>query len=251
MKDIVEDMISSYETGIQRTATIFDTTQQILTGFQDSLLDTLDTKEEREGVRSQLRESLARNRSLRRKDFDNMMQGTLSIQDEREKEVRSLLKGYLNDQKGMAQGLREGLRKFQDSLTKGETQRVKEFECMIKGILAKQDERKREVTSKLKDFQKEQQEMTKKLKELLDRGSKLRARDLKSMLEEFRSRHEERMTRQKERKEEVQGMLNDFRKEREEAGKEWRSMQKKVAQRKIDSKKVISLKILVEKEKEV
>ena len=87
MQDITEDIISSYDVRIQSIGNIFDTTHQLLNGFQNSFLDV---KQERENVRTELRESLARNESLRKKDFDSMMQGILSTQDEREKEVRSL-----------------------------------------------------------------------------------------------------------------------------------------------------------------
>lgn len=252
MKGIVEEIVSSYEASVQNTVDVFSTTHQIL---QNSILDT---KQGNEKVTIQIRESLARNKSLRRKDFDSMMQGILSIQDEGEKEAKDLVNNYLNEQKEMSQDLRKGIRKFQDSFAKGEVQGGKKFQNLSKEILDKQDERKQEIASKLKDFQKEQQEMTMRLKELLAKGREIRIRDLKSMLKEFSARHEERMARQKERKEEVQSILGDFRKERKETGKNWQMMQKEMAQRRTGSpkadrctKKIIPPKILVKKEKEV
>jgi len=236
MKNITENVISSYEWSIQSIEAILDTTHQFFEGFQDSFLDT---KQERDKINGELRESLAKNESLRRKDFDNMMQGILSTQDEREKEVRNLLKTYLNEQKEMARALRENLEKFKDSIPKGEAQRVKEFQVMIKEILVKQDERKDKVTSKLKEFQKEQQEMAKRLRELLAKGKELRIKDLKSMLKEFKARHQERIARQGERRQEVKNLLGGFKKERVEAAKNWRSAQKKMAQRRTDLPKAI------------
>lgn len=209
MKNFVENLISSYETKIQSIGAIFDTTHQLLEGFQESFLDV---KQEREKVSAELREKLAKNESLRRKDFDSMMQGILSTGDEREKEVRNLLKSYLNEQKEMAQVLRERLEKFKDTLVRGEVQRVKDFQGMFKEILAKQEKRKEEVTSKLKEFQKDQQEMAKRLKEILAKGKELRIRDLKSMLKEFKAQHKGRIARQEERREEVGNLLGEFRK---------------------------------------
>ena len=223
IKNVVDDILSSYETRIQNIADTFDTTNQLLEGFQGFFLDT---KQEREKVSAELRESLAKNEHLRKKDFDNMMQGILLTQDEREKEVRNLLKNYLNDQKEMAQVLRENLEKFKNSLIKGETGRVKEFQMLIKGILVKQDGRKDEVTSKLKNFQREQQEMAKRLKELLAKGRELRIKDFKSMLKELKIQHQERMARQEERREEVRSMLEGFKKERVEATRSWQAIQK-------------------------
>lgn len=238
MKNIVEDIVSSYETRIESIESIFDTTHQLLADFQDSFLDT---RQEREKLNSELRESLAKNESLRKKDFNNMMQGILSIQDEREKEARSILRNYLNEHKEMAFALRENLSKGKDALAKGEAERIKEFQEMIKGILAKQEERKDEVTSKLKEFQKEQQEMAKRLKELLTKGSQLRIRDLKSMLKEFKAQHKERIARQEERREEVCNMLGDFKKERVEAAKNWQAVQKKMARRRASSPEAINI----------
>ncbi len=235
MKNTIENAVRSYEWSIQSIEAILDTTHQFFEGFQDSFLDT---KQEREKINGELRESLAKNESLRRKDFDNMTEGILSTQDEREKEVRNLLKTYLNEQKEMARVLRENLEKFKDSIGEGEAQRVKEFQAMIKEILVKQDERKDKVTFKLKEFQKEQQEMAKRLKELLAKGRELRIKDLKLMLKEFKEQHKERIAHKGKRREKVHTLLGEFKKERIEAAASWQTVQKK-AQRRTDSPKAI------------
>ncbi|MFA4828988.1 MAG: hypothetical protein WC855_09295 [Thermodesulfovibrionales bacterium] len=222
MKNIAENIIFSYEARIQSIGDIFDNTHLLLRGFQDSFLDTLDTKQEREKFSAELRENLAKNESLRRKDFDNMMQGILSTQDEREKEVRSILKNYLNEHKEMAFALKENLSKVKDALARGEVERVKEFHEMIKEVIANQDARKEEVTSKLKELQKEQQEMVKKLKELLAKGRDLRIKDFKAMLEEFNICHKERLSSQEKRREKVQRMLGNFKKKRVEVDRSLR-----------------------------
>ena len=223
MSNVVGNMLSSYEMRIESIGAIFDTTHHLLQSFQESFLDT---RLEREKTNNQLRENLARNESLRKKDFDRMMQDILSIQDRREEEIRELLNGYLNGQKEMAHSLRSNLAKVKDSIAKGETQRVKEFQTAINDILAKQEERKQDVSSELKEFQKNQREMAERLKELLAKGRELRIKDLKSMLAEFKIQHKERITQRKDRKEEVQNMLGGFKKERSKAAKNWQAMQK-------------------------
>jgi len=233
MKNIVESIISSYDARIQSIGAIFDTTGQLLEGFQESLLDT---RQEREKINAELRENLARNESLRKKDFDNMMRNILSAQEEREKQVRSLLKDYLNEQKEMAHALGANLTEVKDALSKGEAQRIKEFHAAITEILTKQEKRKKEVSSELKEFQKNHQEMTRRLKELLTKGRKLRIKDLKLMLAEFKIQHKERMARQKERKKEAQNVLGVFKEERLEAAENWKAMQKRIAQRKAHSR---------------
>ncbi|MBS3905444.1 MAG: hypothetical protein KGZ49_00285 [Syntrophaceae bacterium] len=143
-----------------------------------------------------------------------MMEGIISGQNEREKEVRNLLNTYLNEQRVMARDLKGNLGKFGNSLSEGEAQRVKEFQQMIKEILAKQTERKDEVISKLKEFKKEQKVLASKLKELLAKGRDLRIRDFKKMLKEFKGHHEERLARQEERKLEVRQLLGERKKGR-------------------------------------
>jgi hypothetical protein len=222
MKNMVDQIVSSYETRIESIGTLFDTTHQILQGFQDSLLDT---REEREKLNRELRENLAKNKSLRRKDFDNLMEGIILTQNERKREVRDLLNSYLHEQKEMAQGLKENLGKFKDSLAKGEAQRIKEFQEMIRGILVKQEERKEEVTLRLEEFKKEQIMLTSRLKELLAKGKELRIRDFKSMLKEFNARYQERLALQEGRGKEVRHILGEFQKRRKETAPDWRTMQ--------------------------
>ncbi len=188
MENVVDQIVSSYEVRIQNIGALFDATHQILRNFQDSFLDT---KQERERLNEELRENLAKNKFLRRKDFNQMMQGIILAQNQREKEVRNLLNSYLTEQKEVAQGLRNNLERFKDSLMKGEAQRVKEFQGMIKDILVKQDERKEKVTSGLREFKREQKVLASRLKELLAKGRDLRIKDLKTMLGESKAKQNE------------------------------------------------------------
>ena len=212
-ENIVENIISSYENRIESFEALFETTHQIFQNFQDSLSDA---KQERERINGQLRDSLAKNESLRKKDFDHMMMVISSHQDQSEKEVKSLSKNYLGEQTKLARELRENLRNFKDALAKGEAQRVREFQTVIREILAEQERRKEEVISNLKEFQKEQQETAKMLKNLLAKGRELRIRDLKLMLAEFKKQQEERIAHQQERRQEVQTLLGEFKAERAE-----------------------------------
>jgi hypothetical protein len=207
----LESIVSSYETRIQSVETLFETTYQLLQGLQDSVLDT---REERGKIHNQLKESLAKNESLRKKDFDSMISVISSHQDKQEQEVRNLSKSYLNEQTNLIHELRENLRNFKEALAKGESQRVKEFETMIKEILVKQEKRKQEVISRLKEFQTEQQETAKMLRDLLAKGRKLRIKDLKLMLDGFIRARQDRIVRQEERRREVKQLLDEFKSER-------------------------------------
>lgn len=216
LKNVIENIISSYEKGVESISSVFDTTPLILNDFQNSVLDT---KEERQEINDQLRDILARNENLRKKDFDNMMQSVFKPQDEGEKEVRNLLSNYLNEQKEIAYALRDNFIKVREALAKGEVERIKELLSMIKKLLTKQDKRKEALTSRLKELQKEQQEVVSKVRALLIKGRELRVRDLKELLQQIKLQRQERIAQKLERREEVRSMLADFKKKRMRAAK--------------------------------
>jgi len=216
-ENVLESIISSYEARIQSIEAFFEAVGQIFQDFQESLLNT---RIERERINSQLRESLARNGSLRKKDFDRMMSVISSHLDQSEQEVRQLSQKYLNEQTKLMQQLREGLREFKDALTEGQAEKVKELQTLIKEILSKQDESKIEVTSKLKEFQQGQQQTSKMLQDLLAKGEKLRIRDFKAMLAEFKKQREQRIACQERRRDEIRDMLGKFKAKRTRAEQE-------------------------------
>lgn len=187
--NIVEKVVTSYADKMDRIEAASDTKDQFLWAFQDSVIDT---RQEREMVTMELRESLAKISSLRKKDFDTMMKGILLAQNEREKEVGGLLNSYVIEQKEMAHILACNLTSVKDDLSKGETKRIKDFQALIERILSQQDARKEEVAAKLKQFREEQKAMSKKLRNLLAKGRELRVKDLKSMLKEFKIKREQR-----------------------------------------------------------
>jgi len=228
MKKIAEDVISSYETRLQSIGAIFDATHQLLEGFQSSFLEA---QQEREQINGELRENLARNESLRRKDFDNMIKSVLSAQDERRAEVKNNLNTYVNEQKEMARSLSANLAGIKGSLAKGDGRRVKEFQAYMQETLTRQEERKNEVAASLNEFQKYQRKTAETLKALAAKGRALRIKDLKSMLKEFKAQERMRIARQEERRQTVQNMLAGFKKERIQTVKSWQEMQRIMEQR--------------------
>jgi hypothetical protein len=237
IENIINSVFSSYEARIQNIESIFNIFHRILKDSQESVFGTTH---ERESISTKLRESLARNESLRKKDFDNMMQEILSIQNQRENEIRDLLHGYLNAQKEMAHALRNNLAEIKISLVKGEARRAEKFQVLIKEILDRQEMRKKEVISKLEEFQKERKALESRLKELLAKGRELEIRDFKLAVKDFKNKEEERIGRRDERKTEVRHLLGRFKREREEAAKNWHTMQIKLAYKRAASKKGIN-----------
>lgn len=212
MNNLVEEIISSYESKIRSVGSLFDTTDQLIEGCQETFLDA---KQDQQKIKAQVREVLARNEHLRKKDFDLMMQEILSAQEGREKEVKDLLKGYLNRQKEMANELRSSLAQFRTSLAEGEAQRSGECLAFIRRTLADQEMRRESVIATLKGFREEQQEIAKRLRELLNKGRELRIRDLQSMLRGFEDLSDERRARRDERKNDARSSVAGLRRRNE------------------------------------
>ncbi len=213
LKGFVDEIISSYEDRLRSITSIIDNTRMILGEFQESMANT---RQEREDMKIRLRDTLAKNESLRKKDFDAMMNTILMSQDDREKEVRSLLDNFLMEQKEMTTTLREGLSGSRDALNQDNASRLAEYHQLLKQILDDQEQRRQEVVGKLKTFQREQKELSYTLGQLLSKGRQLRIKDLKSMLKGFEMQSLERTTYRIKRKEDVQRMLDVFRQERVE-----------------------------------
>ena len=200
MKDLAQGIVSSYQARVSEVATIIDNAHQILEDF----------KLKRNEMSDQLKETLANQESLRKKDFDNMMKGILSHQDEREKEVRDLLKTFFKEQKEVAESIRK-------NLTEDERVRISDFKKMLQDIQARQKLRENEVRTTLKGFQEGHREMAESLHSLLNKEESLRIEDFKEMLKDIRSR-------QIERKKEVKARLDEFRKERQDMASEWNKL---------------------------
>ncbi|MBU3965920.1 MAG: hypothetical protein KKG76_00880 [Euryarchaeota archaeon] len=214
MKRVAEEIVSSYQSRISTVATIIDDTHQILDDF----------KIKRNEISNQLKETLARGESLRKKDFDNMMEDILSHQDEREKRVKELLKTFFEEQKEVAEIIKK-------SLTGAEKIRIDDFKKMLQDIQAKQRTRENEVSVMLKEFQTEYKEMAESLRSLLDKQEAIRIKDFKDVMGNIRSR-------QLERAKEVRTRLDEFRKERQDMASHWHKITETMAEKRVEGGEV-------------
>jgi nucleoid DNA-binding protein len=216
MKMLGEEIISSYESRISEIADIVNSTYKILEEF----------KYKREEMSLEIKEQLARSESLRRKDFNIMMKEIIADQDQREKEVKQELEEYIREQKELAATLKQ-------VLAKGESVRLDEFKALMEGTRKKQSEREIKTKKMLQNFQKEQEELSLALKEMLAKGEALRIKDFKRMLRNIKDR-------QKEREKEVEGMLNEYGAEHEEAAQSWQAFNSAMVEKRSEVKEVMS-----------
>jgi hypothetical protein len=176
MVRLARELIASYEARVSSVEHIIEATHEMLEAFRS----------QREAMRIQLRETLARAASLRRRDFDAMMQGILVGQEERQERIKEAMRGYLSEHKATAQALKEALslrlRRTQAGLANGEAKRIETVEELLGGIVARRQQREQEVTALLAEFQREQEEIARALGGLLSNGGSLKVKEFKATL---------------------------------------------------------------------
>lgn len=218
--NLVDSVFCSYEARVQSVERLLETARSVFDHFDNSVLDV---RHEYDQISEQLRDNLARNGSLRKKDFNDMMRVVSADQDQRGREVRDLSRKYLDEQAQLIQELRRRFRDFTGALAEGEIAKVTESHRAISDLFTRQQQCSDDVVSRLNESRQEQQQTAGMLRDLLAKGRELRIQDLKAMLAEFKRQRGQRQVQQGERREEVQDMLREFRAQRVEAEQDRRA----------------------------
>jgi len=176
MRKLTEEIISSYEERISSVGMIIDNTHRMLDEFRS----------QRNTMSAQLKDKLSRGETLRKKDFDAMMADILASQEEREKEIRNLLKLYLDEQKTAAGIIRTNLKKHSAAKSEDEKNVIGDFRTVLHDIQDRQQSRENEVCQLLNDFRKEHGATAHVMRELLRKGEAIRVHDLRMMLKSIR-----------------------------------------------------------------
>jgi hypothetical protein len=221
MMEPVLDLITSYESRIATVEELMTTAYQAAV-TSDGSFDVLD--EERERLKTGLQKTLAKNCSLRKKDFNRLLERLLSdsnksreaIEEERS-QVREKVKEYLDEQKQLANYLRQQLVELtQEKTDKGC------LDAIIGNIKATYEDKGQRLFTMLREFQlhlevfqREQEEINHKLQRLVDRGESLSLEDLRQL--EAAKARQERQAERELRREEVDRLLSHFRQERQES----------------------------------
>jgi len=219
----VLELITSYESRIATVEELMTTAYQA-TETSGGSFDILD--EEREKLKTGLQKTLARNCSLRKRDFDCLLEQLLSdsnknrvaIQEEQSR-VREKVKEYLDEQKQLASYLRQQLVELaQEKTAKGSLDAViGNIKAMYENKGQQLFAKLRDFQQRLKDFQREQEEINHKLQRLVDRGESLSLEDMRQL--EAAKDHQDRKVNRELRREEVDRLLAHFRQQRQESGR--------------------------------
>jgi hypothetical protein len=225
MKELVLDLITSYENRILTVEELITTAYQTTTTSEQSFGD-LD--KERERLEADLQEILAKNCSLRRKDFNHLMKRVLADSErtrgkieEEQKCLRERVREYLKEQKELATSLR---RQLVEQV--GENTDKSSLDAVIGTIKTMYQETGHKLVAMLREFQshikafcREQEELNRKLQRLMERGESLCIEDLREL--EAGKACQDRKAERELRRQEVEKLLANFKQNRE-SSRHWR-----------------------------
>ena len=221
MKDMVLDLINSYEHRVATVESLINSAYETTVDSDEGLSLAYETGQK---LRAEIRETLVRNCSLRRKDFDAFASKVFNSIDTKKMEIenqrkltRETLKTYLGRQKELVTSLKEQLAKF--SL---EGSNRDSLELILSDIKSSQKEDGeqtfallRDIQFRLKTFRQELADLNSNLQRILERGELLKLEDLRQLQSSLA--HERRKGENEIRKEDVSRLLAHFNRERQES----------------------------------
>ena len=184
-----DNIISSYESRIQKIQTAFQSSESITESSHflfDNVQSSLNNlRKERDLLNSRLCETLAKNGSLRKKDYNTMMSGILSALDEKEKEAETQFINFIEAQKETANSLKSSLLIINDITASDVAEKINQIKIQLSRISELQETRKKTVMKSFHDFQILHNRMIESLNNLLSKGSQIQVNDIKKIKEQL------------------------------------------------------------------
>lgn len=182
-----DNVLSSYETRIQKIQTAFQSSEN-LTESSNSLFDNVhdslsNLRKERDLMNSRLCEAVAKNVSLRKKDYNTLMSGILNTLDEKEKEAENQFLIFIETQKETARSLKNSLLMIKDITAKDAKEKIAIVKAQISQISEQQEMRKEAVMKTFIEFQQLHNKMMECFEDLLKKGDHILVQDIKSIKE--------------------------------------------------------------------
>lgn len=202
MKDFVENVLDSYEKRVEVVSTVMRQTTELLKRLS----------QEQARMAWELRERLAKKESLRKKDFDSLLEDIVIRQLDKEKKIVKVLNDFQREEEGLIARLRS-------ILTGSEKVTLSAFRELSEEVLDRLKEKEKEASNMLRSFHIAQEELSAELKRLVEKGEEVRTKDFKAMIESLR-------LRQREKESEIGRLLDEFGKVQEEVNLRWEQVVK-------------------------
>lgn len=178
-----ETIINSYEDQIQKIQMAFQSSE-IITESSHTLSDYVrnslkELKKERESLNSRLCETLAKNGSLRKKDYNKMMSDILDLLDKQQWEAERKFLDFVETQKEIAQLLKNSLLGLKNIGSQDADDKIASIRKQLSSISILGEKRKEMVLRSFMDFQKMHSKTMGCFKSLLEKNGNIMAKDIK------------------------------------------------------------------------
>lgn len=194
---LVEGMINSYESKVKIVHGLIGQAVEKIQSFHGDLTHMIE----------KLKNIFAQKRSLRRKDFDHMLEAVQVRQARIEKDISRMVVCFYQEEGEMIAIMRE--------IVAGKTPlSLEEFQNLKKKMLGRPKEREQVLSRMLKNFHEEQKELLAGLRILLEKGSSVRLKDLRVLLKAFQIETQEEFKG-------VDAVLEEFGKVKDEVRAQW------------------------------
>ncbi|MEI6576733.1 MAG: hypothetical protein WCO63_11195 [Bacteroidota bacterium] len=179
------NIINSYESRIQKIQTAFQSSETITESSHylfDNVHNSLDRlKKERDDLNARLCEAMAKNGSLRKKDYYTMMSNIINVLDEKEKRAEIKFLTFIEDQKETAQTLKNSILGIKDISSPDCHEKIAIIKEQLSQLSKMQEMRKEEVINTFIDFQRMHNKLKECFETLLAKGSPVLINDIKKI----------------------------------------------------------------------
>lgn len=185
LHDYLKTVIASYEDRLRKIQTAFQSSE-VITESAYTLLDYVrhslnEQKKEREALNSELREILAGNGSVRKKDYNEIIADIFYILDEKEKEAESKFNAFIKAQKSMAELLKNSLLNLKNITSQDAADKITAIHRQLASISEEQEKNKDTVLNAFREFQRMHNHIMEYLRNLLNQGNNIGIRDIKKI----------------------------------------------------------------------
>ncbi len=178
------EMGDSDELRIKKIQNAFQSSENIKESCHilvDSVENSLEyLRERRTVVSSRLCEALAKKESLRKKDYNNIMDDIYRLLEEKENNAKINFLNYIEDQKQFTQSLKNIILNITDYNIAEVADKNKQLKEELSEIAELQEKRKETVIKILTDFQETHNKVMEYLESLLEKGDAINIRDIKN-----------------------------------------------------------------------
>jgi hypothetical protein len=179
------EIMSSFEEKVQNIQTAFQSSEYI-TESSHSLFDNVhhcleDLKSERAVLNTKLSECLAKNGSLRKKDYNTMMSVIIDSLDKKETDAEKEFQNFIETEKEIAHTLKASILGLKDISSEDANDKIVIFKKQLSDITKLQECRKESVMKIFTDFQDMHNKIMESLKDIIEKEDHIIVKDVKKI----------------------------------------------------------------------